>query len=35
MGGEIGIVIGGGNIVRGLSGSKKGLDRGKGDSIGM
>jgi uridylate kinase len=32
---EIGIVIGGGNIFRGLSGSKKGFDRIKGDHMGM
>lgn len=35
MGVQIGIVIGGGNIFRGLSGSKKGFDRVKGDSMGM
>ena len=35
MGIEIGIVIGGGNIFRGLSGSQKGLDRVKGDQMGM
>ena len=35
MGVEIGIVIGGGNIFRGLSGSKKGFDRVKGDQMGM
>ncbi len=35
MGIEIGIVIGGGNIFRGLSGSKKGFDRVKGDQMGM
>ena len=29
MGVQIGIVIGGGNIFRGLSGSQKGFDRGK------
>ncbi len=32
---QIGIVIGGGNIFRGLSGSKKGFDRVKGDYMGM
>ena len=32
---EIGIVIGGGNIFRGLSGSQKGFDRVKGDQMGM
>ncbi len=35
MGVEIGIVIGGGNIFRGLSGSQKGFDRVKGDQMGM
>ena len=35
MGIQIGIVIGGGNIFRGLSGSRKGFDRVKGDSMGM
>jgi len=35
MGVEIGIVIGGGNIFRGLSGTKKGFDRIKGDYMGM
>ena len=35
MGVEIGIVIGGGNIFRGLSGAKKGFDRVKGDQMGM
>lgn len=35
MGIEIGIVIGGGNIFRGLSGTSKGVDRVKGDQIGM
>ncbi len=35
MGIEIGIVIGGGNIFRGLSGAGKGFDRVKGDQIGM
>lgn len=32
---EIGIVIGGGNIFRGLSGVQKGFDRVKGDQMGM
>lgn len=32
---EIGIVIGGGNIFRGLSGANKGFDRVKGDQMGM
>ena len=35
MGVQIGIVIGGGNIFRGLSGAKKGFDRVKGDQMGM
>lgn len=35
MGIQVGIVIGGGNIFRGLSGSSKGFDRVKGDSMGM
>lgn len=35
MGIEIGIVIGGGNIFRGLSGTSKGVDRVKGDRMGM
>ncbi|MBR6456692.1 MAG: UMP kinase [Prevotella sp.] len=35
LGVEIGIVIGGGNIFRGLSGAKKGFDRVKGDQMGM
>ncbi len=35
MGVQVGIVIGGGNIFRGLSGSKKGFDRVKGDQMGM
>lgn len=35
MGVQIGIVIGGGNIFRGMSGSQKGFDRVKGDSMGM
>jgi len=32
---QIGIVIGGGNIFRGLSGAASGLDRVKGDQMGM
>lgn len=32
---QIGIVIGGGNIFRGLSGTDKGFDRVKGDQMGM
>ncbi len=32
---EIGIVIGGGNIFRGLQGASQGFDRVKGDSMGM
>ena len=35
MGVEIGIVIGGGNIFRGLTGAGKGFDRVKGDQMGM
>lgn len=35
MGVQIGIVIGGGNIFRGLNGTTKGFDRVKGDSMGM
>ena len=35
MGVQVGIVIGGGNIFRGLSGAKKGFDRVKGDQMGM
>ncbi len=35
MGVQLGIVIGGGNIFRGLSGSQKGFDRVKGDQMGM
>ena len=35
MGVEMGIVIGGGNIFRGLSGTNKGYDRIKGDYMGM
>ena len=32
---QIGIVIGGGNIFRGLSGAQKGFDRVKGDQMGL
>ena len=32
---QIAVVIGGGNIFRGLSGAKKGFDRVKGDQMGM
>ena len=35
LGVEIAIVIGGGNIFRGLNGSQKGFDRVKGDQMGM
>jgi uridylate kinase len=35
MGVQIGVVIGGGNIFRGLSGASKGFDRVKGDQMGM
>ncbi|SVD71919.1 uncharacterized protein METZ01_LOCUS424773, partial [marine metagenome] len=35
LGTEIGLVVGGGNIFRGLRGSKKGIDRTTGDSMGM
>jgi len=35
LGVQIGIVIGGGNIFRGLSGAQKGFDRVKGDQMGM
>lgn len=35
LGIEIGIVIGGGNIFRGLKGAGKGFDRVKGDQMGM
>lgn len=35
LGIEIGIVIGGGNIFRGLSGASEGYDRVKGDQMGM
>lgn len=32
---QVAIVVGGGNIFRGLSGTKKGFDRVKGDTMGM
>ncbi len=32
---EVGVVIGGGNIFRGMSGTGKGIDRVKGDQMGM
>ena len=35
LGVQIGIVIGGGNIFRGLNGATKGFDRVKGDQMGM
>lgn len=35
MGTQVAIVIGGGNIFRGLSGATKGFDRVKGDQMGM
>ncbi len=35
LGVQVGIVVGGGNIFRGLSGSSKGFDRYKGDQMGM
>ena len=35
MGVQVGIVIGGGNIFRGLNGAGKGFDRVKGDQMGM
>jgi uridylate kinase len=35
MGVQVGIVIGGGNIFRGLSGAQKGFDRVQGDQMGM
>lgn len=35
LGVQVGIVIGGGNIFRGLSGSTQGFDRVKGDQMGM
>lgn len=35
MGIQLGVVIGGGNIFRGLSGTSRGFDRVKGDQMGM
>jgi len=35
LGAQVGIVVGGGNIFRGLNGSKNGVDRVKGDYMGM
>ncbi len=35
MGAEVGVVIGGGNIFRGISGEKSGISRVKGDYMGM
>ena len=35
MGVQVGIVIGGGNIFRGLAGAAQGIDRVKGDQMGM
>lgn len=35
MGAEIAIVVGGGNIFRGLSGAERGIDRTAGDNMGM
>ncbi|MDR2684679.1 MAG: UMP kinase [Prevotellaceae bacterium] len=35
LGVQVGIVIGGGNIFRGLQGAERGFDRVKGDQIGM
>jgi uridylate kinase len=35
LGVQVGIVFGGGNIFRGLSGAQKGFDRVKGDQMGM
>ena len=35
MGVEVGLVVGGGNIFRGLQGTDKGIDRTTGDSMGM
>ena len=35
LGVQVGIVIGGGNIFRGLSGAAKGFDRYQGDQMGM
>ena len=35
LGTQVGLVVGGGNIFRGLRGAKKGIDRTTGDSMGM
>ena len=35
LGAEISIVIGGGNIFRGVAGAAKGMDRGEADYMGM
>ena len=35
MGAEMAVVVGGGNIFRGLQGSRKGVDRATGDQMGM
>ena len=35
MGVEVGLVVGGGNIFRGLQGTDKGIDRPTGDSMGI
>ena len=35
LGAEVGLVVGGGNIFRGLRGAKKGIERTTGDSMGM
>ena len=35
MGVQIGLVVGGGNIFRGLAGEKRGVDRTTGDFMGM
>ncbi|MBT4666577.1 MAG: UMP kinase [Opitutae bacterium] len=35
LGTEVGLVVGGGNIFRGLRGAKKGIERTTGDSMGM
>ena len=35
MGAEVAVVLGGGNIFRGVSGSKKGVTRTQGDYMGM
>ena len=35
LGCEVAVVIGGGNIFRGLQGAEKGIDRAQGDYMGM